>query len=175
MPRFWVACPGSRGHASEPSRGIIRAFRLRGQPVTRRAVRLTGWDEKASRDAAQSESDEQVSLEDLGNIGEFVGAIGVVLSLIYLAIQIRQNTRQLEQNTRSVRSSSFHAAATAVGAYVAPIAKSEALAEILDRGLRGETLTDTQRTRFDALLSRLFSAYLVSTEFSRRTKLPGKA
>jgi hypothetical protein len=100
-----------------------------------------------------------VSLEDLGNIGEFVGAIGVVLSLVYLAIQIRQNTRQLEQNTRSVRSSSFHAAANAAGAYISPIAQDEGLAEILDRGLRGESLTDTQLTRFDALLSRLFGAY----------------
>jgi hypothetical protein len=29
----------------------------------------------------------------LGNFGEFVGAIGVVATLAYLAIQIRQNTR----------------------------------------------------------------------------------
>ena len=32
------------------------------------------------------------TLEDLGNIGEFIGGIGVVVTLIYLAIQIRQNT-----------------------------------------------------------------------------------
>ena len=29
----------------------------------------------------------------LGNYGEFVGAIGVVITLAYLAFQIRQNTR----------------------------------------------------------------------------------
>ena len=34
-----------------------------------------------------------MTLEDLGNLGEFVGAIGVVVSLVYLALQIRQNTR----------------------------------------------------------------------------------
>jgi hypothetical protein len=34
----------------------------------------------------------QITLQDLGNIGEFVGAIGVVATLIYLTIQIRQNT-----------------------------------------------------------------------------------
>ncbi len=102
-----------------------------------------------------------MSLQDLGNIGEFIGAIGVVLSLFYLAIQIRQNTRQLEQNTRSVRSSSFHAASIAVGSYISPIAENEALAEILDRGMDGESLTRTDQTRFDALLSRLFAAYEV--------------
>ncbi|MEM9623040.1 MAG: hypothetical protein AAF993_15420 [Pseudomonadota bacterium] len=31
----------------------------------------------------------------LGNYGEFVGAIGVVITLAYLAVQIRQNTRAL--------------------------------------------------------------------------------
>ena len=36
-----------------------------------------------------------MSLEDLANLGEFVGAIGVVLSLIYLAVQIRQKSRGL--------------------------------------------------------------------------------
>jgi hypothetical protein len=40
-----------------------------------------------------------MSLEDLGNIGELVAAIGVIASLIYLAIQIRQNTRWLRAST----------------------------------------------------------------------------
>jgi hypothetical protein len=44
-----------------------------------------------------------VSLEDLGNIGEFVAAIGVIASLIYLAVQIRQNTAQLVQNADEFR------------------------------------------------------------------------
>ena len=43
-----------------------------------------------------------MTLEDLGNIGEFIAAIGVIVSLVYLATQIRQNTR-------AVRSSASHA------------------------------------------------------------------
>ena len=31
-------------------------------------------------------------LDELGNIGEFVGGLGVVVTLVYLALQIRQNT-----------------------------------------------------------------------------------
>jgi hypothetical protein len=34
-----------------------------------------------------------MTLEDLGNIGEFVAAIGVVVSFVYLAVQIRQVNR----------------------------------------------------------------------------------
>ncbi len=41
------------------------------------------------------------SLQSLGNIGEFVGAIGVVISLVYLA-------QQMKQNTNSVRAASFN-------------------------------------------------------------------
>jgi hypothetical protein len=41
------------------------------------------------------------TLEALGNLGEFVGAIGVVVSLIYVSLQLRQNTN-------SVRAASFN-------------------------------------------------------------------
>ena len=34
-------------------------------------------------------------IENLGNIGDFVGGVGVFATLIYLATQIRQNTRSL--------------------------------------------------------------------------------
>ena len=39
-------------------------------------------------------------VEALGNIGDFVGGIGVVATLIYLAVQIRQNTRAMRMATR---------------------------------------------------------------------------
>ena len=34
-----------------------------------------------------------MTLEDLGNVGEFLGGIGVVVSLLYLAVQIRHSSR----------------------------------------------------------------------------------
>jgi hypothetical protein len=40
-------------------------------------------------------------LEALGHVGEFVGALGVVISLVYVAQQMRQNTN-------SVRAASFN-------------------------------------------------------------------
>lgn len=43
----------------------------------------------------------EFTLEDLGNLGEFVGALGVVISLVYLA-------KQMQQNTTSVRAASFN-------------------------------------------------------------------
>ncbi|MDH4289945.1 MAG: hypothetical protein OEV65_14490 [Aquincola sp.] len=40
-----------------------------------------------------------MSLQDLGSIGNLIGAIAVVVSLVYLAIQVRQNTRAVRAST----------------------------------------------------------------------------
>ena len=40
-----------------------------------------------------------LTLQDLGNIGELISGIAVVISLIYLAVQIRQNTRTVRTST----------------------------------------------------------------------------
>ena len=40
-----------------------------------------------------------MTLSDLGNIGELVGAIAVLVTLIYLAIQLRQNTLAIKAQT----------------------------------------------------------------------------
>jgi hypothetical protein len=41
-----------------------------------------------------------VTIEALGNIGDFVGGVGVIVTLLYLASQIRQNTRALDVTSR---------------------------------------------------------------------------
>jgi hypothetical protein len=41
------------------------------------------------------------TIQILGNLGEFVGAIGVVATLAYLAVQIRQNTKSTRASTYS--------------------------------------------------------------------------
>jgi hypothetical protein len=38
-------------------------------------------------------------LSALGDLGDFIGGIGVIVTLIYLAIQIRRNTEQTRLNT----------------------------------------------------------------------------
>ena len=39
----------------------------------------------------------------LGNIGEFVGAIGVIVTLVYLAIQVRHSKKSTDANTRALQ------------------------------------------------------------------------
>ena len=39
----------------------------------------------------------ELDFDALGNIGDFVGGIGVIITLAFLIFQIRQNTAQLRQ------------------------------------------------------------------------------
>jgi hypothetical protein len=38
-----------------------------------------------------------MALQDLANLGEVIGAIAVIVSLIYLAVQIRENTQAMRR------------------------------------------------------------------------------
>jgi hypothetical protein len=41
----------------------------------------------------------RLDLQALGNLGEAIAAIGVIISLVYLAVQVRQNTRSIRAAT----------------------------------------------------------------------------
>ena len=81
-----------------------------------------------------------MNLETLGNIGDFLGGLAVIVSLLYLAIQIRQNTK-------AVRSSSYHQAAEQTWNYCLAVAQDPTLAEILARRVAGEPLSVADELR----------------------------
>ncbi len=75
----------------------------------------------------------------LGNYGEFVGAIAIVITLVYLAIQVRQNTRMMRASIRQARSDS------AVHLY--SLGATSVVAEIREKESRGEALTEVEEER----------------------------
>ena len=79
-------------------------------------------------------------IENLGNIGDFVGGVGVVVTLIYLAMQIRQNTR-------TVRLSSIQ---QVMGSSVSinEMASSGPVPAILAKLENEERLTDEEYAQF---------------------------
>ncbi len=88
-----------------------------------------------------------MTLQDLGNIGEFVGAIGVVVSLIYLAVQIRQNTATVRLN-----STTAHAQAVQTAAF--KISESSDMNKLWWSGLANRAaLEDDDKRRWDGLMS----------------------
>lgn len=48
--------------------------------------------------------DIQNTAQLLGNFGEFVGAIAVVVTLVYLSLQVRQGKKSLDANTEALES-----------------------------------------------------------------------
>jgi hypothetical protein len=94
-----------------------------------------------------------MNLDDLGNIGEFVGAVGVIASLVYLALQIRQNTK-------STRTAMYQAATRDMFDAADLIASDADLNSIWFRGNRDfDSLSREEKRRFAAYMFSLLRRY----------------
>ena len=92
-----------------------------------------------------------MNLDILGNIGEFVGAVGVIISLVYLSVQLRQNTKAL-------RASSYQEISHNSRELLELLILDGEMAEIFTRGREGgvEVLTPVERVRWHAMLLAIF-------------------
>jgi uncharacterized iron-regulated membrane protein len=85
-------------------------------------------------------------LEDLGNIGDFLGGIGVVITLAYLAFQIRKNTQ-------SVRAAALDSISSSISDFMDKVAQDPALTKLWFDGLSGTVeLSENDNRRFNLLL-----------------------
>ncbi len=85
-------------------------------------------------------------LEDLGNLGDFVGGIAVIATLLYLAMQVRQNTR-------SLRSAAMDSNATQFAKRQMALARDPDLADLVTRGASDyHALEEVEKRRFRAYL-----------------------
>lgn len=87
----------------------------------------------------------------LGSYGEFIGGLGVIATLAYLAVQIRQNTRV-------VRSATLQASTDAVNQINLAVATDADLVRILSAASSTPyaELADADRTRYGFLMLSLF-------------------
>ena len=99
-----------------------------------------------------------MNLETLAQVGEFVGGIGVILSLIYVAVQMRANTRsqQADITARVLDRMASMQHTFAVDAEINAIF----MKGIIDTG----TLSVEERNRFSWIITELFG----SLEFLRQ-------
>jgi hypothetical protein len=74
------------------------------------------------------------NVQDLGAVGEFVGAIGVVVTLIYLAYQIRQNTFQLKRSELTAKAAAVNASNIALRETRRTIFETAEMTEIFQQG-----------------------------------------
>ena len=87
------------------------------------------------------------TLEALGHLGEFVGALGVVISLIYLAQQMRQNTT-------SVRAASFNSMVQNSIRLLEHAFRDSEFADFLHRAEQNpDSLSPDERLRWDSYMT----------------------
>jgi len=55
-----------------------------------------------------------MTIMELGALGELLGAIGVIVTLIYLAVQIRQNTESMNENRKLALAQTYQMRADAL-------------------------------------------------------------
>ena len=91
-----------------------------------------------------------MDLQTLANVGEFLGGLGVIVSLIYLAVQIRGNTssQQSETYARSLER---------MASMQAFMSKDHAFTKMFNEGLIDPSqLTITQKIQFSWVLTEMF-------------------
>src|SRR6266480_1926509 len=92
-----------------------------------------------------------MTLSDLANLGQIIGAVAVVISLIYVALQIRQNTN-------AVRSATAQSVHEHFASWYHLIAADAELCRIAANGLRDyQSLSENERTRFIAVFMSFLS------------------
>ncbi len=85
-----------------------------------------------------------MSIQDLGSIGEFVGSVLILITLIYIAIQSRYSRRsQLSLEQRAVHSGHRD--------FFIALMNSPDLPEIICKSNAGETLTEAEKTRLASI------------------------
>ena len=98
-----------------------------------------------------------MSVDTLGSLGEFIGAIGVVLSLLLVARQMRLGIEQTRRNTRSVRAAAFNSMVENSIRLLEHVFRDRELADFLARAADapGE-FTDGERLRWDSYMTAVF-------------------
>ncbi len=97
-----------------------------------------------------------MTLNDLGNLGEFVSGVAVVVSIIYLAAQVRQNTRSLQ-------TSAARAAVDTIHRLNQVLIQNKEAAELFVAGTREpdafQGFDEADKLRFDSLAQSLLLLY----------------
>lgn len=72
-----------------------------------------------------------MTIMELGALGELLGAIGVIITLAYLAVQIKQNTHSMNENKRLALAQTYQMRADALQNMLVQAAASEKLGPLI--------------------------------------------
>ena len=97
-----------------------------------------------------------------------MGAVAVIVSLLYLAIQIRQNTE-------AVRASSYEDVAKGTREFMALLVENKRTAQIYLRGAaQADQLTPEEQLQFEMLIGHFFANFDVAVDLFNRDMIDDK-
>ena len=106
-------------------------------------------------------------LEDLGNLGDFIGGIGVAVTLVYLAIQVRSNTEQMRESSRLVGLQAHQSVGEKCTDVLFAVARDAELFRIWSDGfkIRGDRSPEVVE-RYGMILHRMFMSFEDAERFA---------
>ena len=96
------------------------------------------------------------TLQVLGSVGEFVGAIGVVITLIFVAVQVSHSRQAMEQMTAQRQADAVRTFSDSISGWMMEVFGNPELADLVVRGRAGQPLDDLEWERFMAVASQFF-------------------
>ena len=95
----------------------------------------------------------------MGNFGEFLAAMAVVISLVYLARQIHSSSAVVQQNTNATKATGESSSMDTVLQIHKMQIESHEVMEIALKGHAGDELNVVEKGRYGLLLSSIFEAH----------------
>ena len=89
--------------------------------------------------------------EAIGAIGELIGAMAVVITLVFLAIQVRYSTKSMDESNRLQRAAAIDRHADSVSRWRGRVVENEDLARIWFAAIHDEELSDLDQLRLNNL------------------------
>ncbi len=100
-----------------------------------------------------------MTIQDWGAIGELVGGVAVIVTLIYLALQVRQNTLQFSRSVEATQLAAFERNVESGNRIRELLILHPDLAALLLKGFDSyKELDKSEKFRFGMLLRNIFSA-----------------
>lgn len=90
--------------------------------------------------------------EAIGAVGEMIGAVAVIATLIFLALQVRHGSRMIDQQNALAESDSVTRSVDLIDQWRMTIVSNRELAELWSKGLAQEELDEVDTLRFRELM-----------------------
>ena len=92
----------------------------------------------------------------MGNYGEFVGAIAVVVTLVFLTIQVRQNNKALTESTEERKAEALNNFSQSISEWNMSVFGDADLSDLVIRGRTGHLTNDEDTARFLEVAGQFF-------------------